>query len=84
MFLRIRIVWFILFFLVLLFATKLSAQKTKVSQLQNAEFEIMQSNYTGSILLLNEEIKKNPDHHLIINGAKHKNSDTTITSNFLR
>lgn len=64
MFLRIRIVWFILFFLVLVFATKLSAQKTKVSQLQNAEFEIMQSNYTGSILLLNEEIKKNPDHHL--------------------
>ena len=62
MFLRIRMVWFI--FLFLLPFTKLIAQKTKVSQLQNAEIEIMQSNYTGSILLLNEEIKKNPDHHL--------------------
>ncbi len=64
MFLRNRIVWFILLLLGFQFTEKLIAQKSRINLLQNAEIEIMNSNYTGSILLLNEEIKKNPDHHL--------------------
>lgn len=44
--------------------TNVNAQQSKDNLVQKAEEEILKSNYTGALPILNEAIAKNPENHL--------------------
>ncbi|MFZ4400039.1 MAG: tetratricopeptide repeat protein [Bacteroidales bacterium] len=54
---------YIIFFVFLLLSSNLQSQFIKDNLIQKAEDEILKSNYTSAILLLNKEIDKNPANH---------------------
>jgi tetratricopeptide (TPR) repeat protein len=51
-------------FFLLLIAGNLQAQYIKENLIQKAEEEILKTNYTAAILILNQAIEKNPEMHL--------------------
>ena len=69
-----------LFLIILLNSENIQAQYSKDNLMRKGEEEILKRNYTGAILLLNQEIQNNPENNLsyFIRGMAKKELDEPV------